>query len=143
MPDETKDKINLTRRLRRAEYPGRDRAWERMRTPAQEQREKMMGRQHGWKRNGIINADGSRFTLVDYDRAYQVQQGRCRGCLRHQTELRFALSTDHDHATGIFRGLLCAGCNHTLGYARDSIEILDRLETYLLTDRVAQEKSPC
>lgn len=66
-----------------------------------------------WKVFGIINADGTPFTEIDYDRAYQVQQGRCKlkTCNKHQSELKRALVVDHDHQTGIFRGLLCDGCN--------------------------------
>jgi hypothetical protein len=32
--------------------------------------------------------------------------------------------TDHDHLTGTVRGILCRNCNHMIGDARDSIEIL-------------------
>ena len=38
---------------------------------------------------------------------------------------------DHDHETGKFRGWICNGCNCALGYARDSIETLQKLENYL------------
>lgn len=41
------------------------------------------------------------------------------------------LSIDHDHKTGKVRGLLCARCNHLLGRAQDSIEILNSAIKYL------------
>jgi hypothetical protein len=38
---------------------------------------------------------------------------------------------DHDHATGLFRGWICARCNHAIGHARDSIDLLIKLAEYL------------
>ncbi|QBJ00245.1 endonuclease VII [Mycobacterium phage Pharaoh] len=39
---------------------------------------------------------------------------------------------DHDHKTGIVRGLLCTMCNkYTLGWARDCIEFFERAIAYL------------
>lgn len=49
------------------------------------------------------------------------QDGRCAVC----EEARLELVTDHDHATGLVRGLLCRSCNtreafsHTPGEGRD------------------------
>jgi hypothetical protein len=40
-------------------------------------------------------------------------------------------SFDHDHLTGKVRGLLCLGCNSTLGHAKDSTKILLNLVKYL------------
>lgn len=84
-----------------------------------------------WKRYGIINKDGSAFTTVDFDRAYQVQQGKCLGCTVHQSELRQVLHPDHDHSTGFFRGLLCEHCNRALGLLRDDVNTLINLVDYL------------
>jgi len=85
----------------------------------------------GFRQAGIKNADGTPFTNVDYDRAYQVQQGRCKGCDRHQSELSRRLDADHDHKTGLFRFLLCANCNRVLGYGKDSPERLRHLADLL------------
>ena len=85
----------------------------------------------GFRTAGTTNADGTQFTYVDYDRAYQVQQGRCKGCGIHQSELKRRLSADHDHKTGIFRFLLCTGCNGILGYSKDSADLLRRMADLL------------
>lgn len=89
--------------------------------------------EQNWVSYGIKNADGSPFTVVDYDRAYQIQQGRCAnlGCRKHQSELARRLHTDHDHKTGLFRGLLCSYCNSGLGMMREDVEILIGLVNYL------------
>lgn len=42
-----------------------------------------------------------------------------------------SLFVDHDHKTGAVRGLLCGNCNSMLGYAVDSIEVLERAIEYL------------
>lgn len=88
-------------------------------------------RNRAWKLIGIINQDGAPFTIQDYNRAFQIQGGLCRGCRRHQTEFKKALIADHDHATGLFRGLLCFQCNFILGNARDEVGILESLVEYL------------
>lgn len=41
------------------------------------------------------------------------------------------LCVDHDHKTGRVRGILCHGCNVALGAAKDDIEILEGLITWL------------
>lgn len=89
-------------------------------------------RNSAWKVAGICNQDGTIFTSVDYDRQYQIQQGKCAGCDTHQSCLGGRLHADHDHETGTFRFLLCMNCNRALGHAQDNPTILrklaDRLE---------------
>lgn len=43
---------------------------------------------------------------------------------------------DHDHATGTFRGWICQHCNSTLGFARDRVEVLYKLISYLNQGRM-------
>lgn len=42
-----------------------------------------------------------------------------------------ALSTDHDHATGVIRGELCKHCNDLLGRVRDDPRYFERMIAYL------------
>ena len=42
-----------------------------------------------------------------------------------------SLNIDHDHKTGKVRGLLCHGCNTTLGLMKDNIDILTKAIEYL------------
>jgi hypothetical protein len=60
----------------------------------------------------------------------------CDICGERETALdRFknpkVLAHDHDHATGMWRGYLCQRCNHLLGNARDSIDVLEAAIRYL------------
>ena len=59
------------------------------------------------------------------------QNACCAICGRHQSVLKKALSVDHNHITGRVRGLLCQGCNATLGYIGDSPERAFKLAEYL------------
>lgn len=69
-----------------------------------------------WESQGFKNVAGSVFTLGDYNRLFQIQGGHCKICGIHQIEIkRAALHVDHDHKTGIVRGLLCFNCNKKLG----------------------------
>lgn len=70
---------------------------------------------------------------VGYDDLLALQKGRCAICgCTPQTR---RLAVDHDHETGMVRGLLCSGekgCNHgLLGAARDNVETLKRAVYYL------------
>jgi len=88
-------------------------------------------RNAAWKQYGILNADGSRFTTVNFDHAYQIQSGKCVGCDTHQSKLKRALIPDHDHKTGIFRALLCNACNLGIGILQDDPARLRKLASFL------------
>lgn len=54
-----------------------------------------------------------------YDALLKLQGGRCAICRARPKSKRLAV--DHDHKTGVVRGLLCSRCNHDLmGAAWDS-----------------------
>lgn len=53
-------------------------------------------------------------TLDDYDEMLDAQGGACAICRRPPAEGK-SLHVDHDHATGVVRGLLCFTCNGALG----------------------------
>lgn len=67
---------------------------------------------------------------ADVDKMLAEQQGLCAGCGKPDPE-----HVDHDHETGVFRGMLCFNCNQALGNARDDIEVLQRLRNYLIVRR--------
>lgn len=41
------------------------------------------------------------------------------------------LHIDHDHNTGAIRGILCSGCNVSLGHAKENPETLRKLALYI------------
>lgn len=72
------------------------------------------------------------WTIEQFHRQLARQGNRCYGCFEHVNAK--AAFIDHDHATGIVRGLLCSSCNTGLGLLKDNPEILRRLMTYLQRD---------
>jgi len=53
-----------------------------------------------------------RITMQDYDSMFSHQAGKCAICGRAD----LILSVDHDHNTGVIRGLLCLPCNSALAW---------------------------
>ena len=50
-------------------------------------------------------------TITQYQKLFDAQNGCCAICGKHQSELKKTLSVDHNHKTGVIRGLLCNTCN--------------------------------
>ncbi len=70
-------------------------------------------------------------TSADYDVLLEKQDGACAICRKKPN--RGFLHVDHNHATGMVRGLLCKSCNLMLGYARDDAALLLSARDYLAT----------
>jgi len=70
-------------------------------------------------------------TPADFDRMFAEQKGCCAICGKHQSELKRALSVDHDHKTKVIRGLLCNNCNLAIGKLQDSSVLLRKAADYL------------
>jgi hypothetical protein len=67
--------------------------------------------------------------------------GHCENCERPAGKR--ALSLDHSHVTGQFRGWLCDACNRGIGYLGDSIEGLQRAIDYLRGGPQGFGAQPC
>ena len=65
-----------------------------------------------------------------YGEIYLFQGQVCAIC-RRATGVTRNLSVDHDHKTGLVRGLLCRPCNDMLGHLRDDPEAARRVIYYL------------
>jgi hypothetical protein len=75
-------------------------------------------------------------TLADYDRMFAAQQGKCAICGTTKPGGRgVRFSVDHDHDTGVVRGLLCNGCNVGIGALGEDIDRLMSAAAYLLSQR--------
>lgn len=67
-----------------------------------------------------------------YDQMLEEQKGVCAicGCSETKPNAKY-LAVDHNHETGIVRGLLCNNCNRALGLLKDNKEILQNAIKYL------------
>lgn len=87
-------------------------------------------------------------TLGEYYSVLEAQGGRC--CICNKELTGFSNAVDHDHKTGMVRGILCAYCNHwNLGRHTDW-ELVQRMADYLksppavsvLGERKTPKKTP-
>lgn len=69
-------------------------------------------------------------TVAEYESMYYNQHGLCAICHKPEIQGRL-LAIDHDHDTGIVRGLLCGKCNQGIGYLQDDIKLLYSAIEYL------------
>ncbi|MCZ0973143.1 endonuclease VII domain-containing protein [Streptomyces albulus] len=66
----------------------------------------------------------------EYDQLFESQEGKCAIC---RGTRRARLDVDHDHKTGLVRGLCCARCNRQLlaRGLRDNPDVARRAAEYL------------
>lgn len=80
-------------------------------------------REHNLRKYGITTEQWN--TLLE-------EQGKvCKICKSPDPGGRGRFHVDHNHRTGIIRGLLCHRCNTALGLAGDDVSILSKMIHYL------------
>ena len=70
-------------------------------------------------------------TKEDYNIMFNEQNGCCKICSKHQSELSATLAVDHNHLTGDVRGLLCGSCNRGIGLLQDDVGLLKAAIKYI------------
>ena len=71
-------------------------------------------------------------TVGEYDALLENQGGKCALCERDTHDvLGRRLAVDHNHKTGVVRGLLCMNCNTKVAGLEDADQ-LARTFTYML-----------
>lgn len=70
-------------------------------------------------------------TLEQYNDIFAQQEGKCKICKKHQTQLKRKLAVDHCHTTGRVRALLCQLCNMAVGSIKEDPKIASELCRYL------------
>lgn len=95
------------------------------------QNNKIQALVYGWKQKGILNSEGKYFTYEDYTRVLQLQGGVCAICKSDGKDHKKGLVVDHNHKTGIYRGILCALCNTALSFFKEDKIIMQQAIKYL------------
>lgn len=73
-------------------------------------------------------------TRPQFETMMSNQNNKCVLCERIMNEeSKQVVNVDHDHVTGVIRGLLCSWCNWTLGSIEKRPGWLERASTYLNT----------
>lgn len=80
-------------------------------------------------RLGILNNYG--LTMDDYNEMMKDQNNVCAICGKPPKKDK-NLSIDHDHETGLIRGLLCFRCNFGLSYFGEDLDTIEKAFIYLL-----------
>lgn len=76
------------------------------------------------------------FTLEQFEAMREAQANRCAICGTTQGNSKgHRLYVDHDHSTGIVRGLLCGRCNSAIGYFDEDVKRLRRAAVYIEAGR--------
>lgn len=68
-------------------------------------------------------------SVAEVRRAIEACAGRCEACLKPLTHA--AMCIDHDHRTGVVRGVLCRFCNALEGMLTKQPERVEQLRVYL------------
>lgn len=82
-----------------------------------------------------------RMTKTQFDQTWREQGKSCAICHTRRERNEKAFAVDHDHSTGVIRGILCHRCNRALGLADDNTELLKSAATYLRTHARRQSTS--
>ncbi len=70
-------------------------------------------------------------TKEDFDRIF-ISQGMSCGCCHAAVPGNRGWNVDHDHVTGLVRGILCCTCNLNIGALGDSVHGVMRAVDYLV-----------
>lgn len=72
-----------------------------------------------------------KISVEEYRRMFEAQLSLCAICGKPETVKNKTLSVDHNHKTGNVRGLLCGHCNRAIGYLREDLSLLPKIQAYL------------
>ena len=79
------------------------------------------------------------FTRESYTALFDEQGQSCAVCHEPEPGRTGFWCIDHDHKTGVVRGILCHDCNLALGHAKDSPDRLIALAAYLENSKMLKK----
>ena len=121
----------------KARYPARkDKLSAQKKVLYQEQRQVYIDKAEEWHRehpekaNGYYRKYHTGCDTETYDRLNKEQGGKCAIC-GGVNDRGHSLCADHDHKTGLIRGLLCRTCNLGIGHLQDDPALLRKAADYI------------
>lgn len=81
-------------------------------------------------------------TQAEWQAMFDAQGRACAICRRTKLVGKHGWNTDHCHATGVIRGILCWNCNIGLGKFHDSTENLLAAIDYLRAPTLSPTRTP-
>lgn len=90
------------------------------------------------KNSKLLKAYG--ITLEQYNNFSAAYDNVCHICSKPCPAKR-KLAVDHNHKTGLIRGLLCINCNKGLGNFKDDLDLLLKAIEYLKVAQQIQEET--
>lgn len=123
-----------TTRLRDRYFKNHEEEKQKRRLYSIENKEKNKSRMQAWNLKAKFKISES-----DYREMLDNANKCCEICKKEESQER-RLSVDHNHATGVIRGLLCTKCNTSLGLLntdigvellQNAIEYIKRTESYI------------
>lgn len=93
-------------------------------TPAQ--RKEIVRKQYEYK---MLKKFG--ITINQYNTMLELQGGGCAICGKSAADNGKALAVDHNHSTGLVRGILCSRCNLVLDLFESDPNYAQKVECYL------------
>lgn len=106
---------------------------ERSREWRSRNKEKISAQRRGYMMKRLYGLE-----IKGYDGKLKDQGFSCAICHRQENGGK-PFFVDHDHETGLVRGLLCSSCNFGLGGFRDSPELLVEAAAYINRHKKAKE----
>jgi hypothetical protein len=118
---------------RAAEADRAYRAKNREKLVATSQRHYWDNRDHHLEQSWLRRLKAKGLTPDQYAALLEAQGHRCAICLAVEPMRgRRRMYVDHDHQTGLVRGLLCQRCNTAIGLMRDDPQLLTSAADYLI-----------
>ncbi|HTH63246.1 MAG TPA: endonuclease VII domain-containing protein [Gemmatimonadales bacterium] len=108
----------------------RDRTWAKNRAKRLVELKARAEQRCKWKVRDSMLRRAYGISVFQYNELARQQEYACRIC----GNVPNRLNTDHDHATGRVRGLLCFLCNRGLAHFRDDPELFRRAAEYVRSD---------
>lgn len=100
--------------------------WAKSRRPERRRKPPIQPTARDYRRLKFLGVTANQFRDL-----YDLQNGLCGVCNEKMGYLAKETCIDHDHKTGLVRGILCQRCNLGLGHMRDNVGLLCSAIMYL------------